>query len=101
MDLNKTNKSQDSDERNILQKAKTYYDKNVKLTHNLYNVLGRTLLDGIRYGNLDAEKLKELPRFTTANLGINLGKGYGLDVGYNQYIGERRQDLKFNISKKF
>jgi len=37
----------------------------------------------------------------TANIGVDLGKGYGLDVGYNQYIGDRRQDLKLNISKKF
>ena len=69
----------------------------VKLTHNLYDVLGNTLLSGVQSGRLDPNKLGNL----TANLGIDLGKGYGMDLGYNQYIGDRKQDLKINITKKF
>ena len=69
---------------------------NVKLTHNLYNVLGNTLLSGIESGRLDPNKLENL----SANLGIDLGKGYGIDLGYNQYMGDRKQDLKISITKK-
>ena len=71
--------------------------RNVELTHNLYNVLGKTLLSGIQSGRLDPNKLENL----SANLGIDLGKGYGIDLGYNQYMGDRKQDLKINITKKF
>jgi hypothetical protein len=71
--------------------------RDVKLTHNLYDVLGNTLLSGIQSGRLDPNKLESL----SANLGINLGKGYGVDLGYNQYMGDRKQDLKINITKKF
>ena len=69
----------------------------VKLTHNLYDVLGNTLLSGIQSGRLDPSKLENL----SANLGIDLGKGYGIDLGYNQYMGDIKQDLKINITRKF
>ena len=70
---------------------------NIELTHNLYNILGKTLLDGVQSGRLDPSKLENL----STNLGVDLGKGYGMDVGYNQYMGDRKQDLKINITKKF
>ena len=69
----------------------------VKLTHNLYDVLGNTLLSGIQSGRLDPNKLEHL----SANLGIDLGKGYGVNLGYNEYMGDRRQDLKIGITKEF
>ena len=69
----------------------------VKLTHNLYDVLGMTLYEGIRSGRLDPRKLENI----SANIGMDLGSGYGADLGYNQYIGDRRQDLKLTLSKKF
>jgi|TARA_R110000824_G_scaffold65983_3_gene171457 hypothetical protein len=71
---------------------------NITFNHNLYNVLGQTLLDGVQSGRLDPNKIGSL---ATANLGIDLGKGYGVDLGYNEYIGDRKQDLKINITKKF
>ena len=70
---------------------------NIELTHNLYNILGKTLLDGVQSGRLDPGKLENL----SANLGVDLGKGYGMDVGYNKYMGDRKQDLKISITKKF
>jgi hypothetical protein len=70
---------------------------NIELTHNLYNILGKTLLDGVQSGRLDPNKLENL----SANLGVDLGKGYGIDLGYNQYMGDRKQDLKISITKKF
>ena len=71
--------------------------KNLKLSHNLYDVLGQTLLDGVQSGRLDPNKLDKL----TANLGIDLGGGYGVNLGYNQWMGDIKQDLKLNITKKF
>ena len=71
--------------------------RGVKLTHNLYNILGKTLFSGMQSGRLDPTKLENL----SANLGIDLGGGYDINLGYNQYIGDRKQDLKINITKKF
>ena len=36
-----------------------------------------------------------------ADLGMDLGSGYSANLGYNQYIGDLRQDLKLTLSKKF
>ena len=72
--------------------------KNLKLSHNLYDVLGQTLLDGVQSGRLDPNKVASL---ATANLGIDLGGGYGVNLGYNQWMGDIKQDLKIDITKKF
>jgi hypothetical protein len=69
----------------------------VKFAHNLYDVLGKTLYEGIRSGRLDPRKLENI----SANIGMDLGSGYGADLGYNQYIGDRKQDLKLTLTKKF
>jgi len=71
--------------------------KNLKFSHNLYEVLGQTLLSGVESGKLDPNKLDKL----TANLGIDLGSGYGVNLGYNQWMGDIKQDLKIDITKKF
>ena len=70
----------------------------INLTHNLYDVLGKTLLDGVRSGRLDPKKVSDS---LTANIGLDLGGGYGADLGYNQYMGDRKQDLKLTIKKRF
>ena len=36
-----------------------------------------------------------------ANINLDLGKGYDANLGYNEYIGDLRQDLKLTLSKKF
>ena len=70
----------------------------IKLTHNLYDVLGKTLLEGIRTGRLDPRKVENS---LTANIGLDLGGGYGANLGYNEYMGDRKQDLKLTIKKRF
>jgi len=71
--------------------------KDIKFSHNLYDILGQTLLAGVQSGRLDPNKLDKL----TANLGVDLGGGYGVDLGYNEWMGDIKQDLKLNITKKF
>jgi len=72
--------------------------KDIKFSHNLYDILGQTLLSGVQSGRLDPNKVASL---ASANLGIDLGGGYGVDLGYNQWMGDIKQDLKINITKKF
>ena len=69
----------------------------IKLEHNLYDIIGLTLIEGVKTGRLDERKLKQF----SANLGLDLGKGYGFNLGYNQPMGDLRQDLKLTIRKKF
>ena len=82
----------------MTKKAAPTKKGDIKLTHNLYDVLGKTLLEGVRTGRLDPKKVESN---LTANIGLDLGKGYGADLGYNQYMGDRKQDLKLTIKKRF
>ena len=69
----------------------------VKLRHNLLDIVGETLFEGLQRGRIDPRRLKELQ----ANINLDLGKGYHANLGYNEYIGDLRQDLKLTVSKKF
>ena len=82
----------------MAKKAAPIKKGDIKLTHNLYDVLGKTLLEGVRTGRLDPRKVENS---LTANIGLDLGGGYGANLGYNQYMGDLRQDLKLTISKKY
>ena len=71
--------------------------KEVKLQHNLYDIVGETLFEGIKKGRLNPKALQGI----SADLGIDFGEGYSANLGYNKYIGDLRQDLKLTLSKKF
>ena len=69
----------------------------VKFQHNLLDMVGETLIEGIQSGRLNPKILEKF----TGNVGMDLGGGYGANLGYNEYIGDLRQDLKLTLSKKF
>ena len=69
----------------------------VTLKHNLLDIVGETLFEGLQKGRLDPRRLKELQ----ANVNLDLGKGYNANLGYNEYMGDLRQNLKLTLSKKF
>ena len=71
--------------------------KNIKLQHNLLDIVGETLLTGIQQGRLNPKAMKNFQ----ADIGFDLGSEYSANLGYNQYIGDLRQDLKLTLSKKF
>ena len=55
-------------------------------------------MDGVRTGRLDPKKVEHL---LTANVDMDLGSGYGVNLGYNEFMGDIKQDLKLSITKKF
>ena len=70
--------------------------EDIKLQHNLLDIVGETLLTGIQQGRLNPKAMQNFQ----ADLGMDLGDGYSANLGYNQYMGDLRQDLKFTLSKK-
>ena len=69
----------------------------VRLRHNLLDIVGETLFEGLQKGKLNPKFLEKFQ----ANVDLDLGKGYHANLGYNEYIGDLRQDLKLTLSKKF
>ena len=69
----------------------------VKLRHNLLDIVGETLFEGLQSGKLNPKFLEKFQ----ADIDLELGKGYHANLGYNKYIGDLRQDLKLTLSKKF
>ena len=62
----------------------------ITLKHNLLDIVGETLFEGLQKGRLDPRRLKELQ----ANVNLDLGKGYNANLGYNEYMGDLRKILK-------
>jgi len=73
----------------------------MSLDHNLYSILGETLLSGLKQGRLDPRAVDRLSDDFKANIGLELGGGYSANLGYNQYQGDRKQDLLLTLKKKF
>ena len=69
----------------------------IKLNHNLWETIGLALVERAKTGSFDDSNLQQF----SANLGIDLGGGYGMDIGYNQYMKDIRQDLKIGVNYKF
>ena len=69
----------------------------IKLQHNLLDIVGETLFEGLKKGRLNPKFLEKFQ----ADIDLDLGSGYGANLGYNKYMGDLRQDLKLTLSKKF
>ena len=85
-------------------------DEGISVRHNLYDLLGNTLLQGVSDGELDTEKIKKAAnklhlQDVFLRLGLDLGKDYGAHIGYGDYyedsMGPRRQDVKVTLTKDF
>ena len=69
----------------------------IKLQHNLLDIVGETLFEGLKKGRLNPKFLEKFQ----ADVDLDLGEGYSANLGYNKYMGDLRQDLKLTLSKKF
>ena len=69
----------------------------IKLQHNLFDIIGQTLFTGIQTGRLNPKAMQNFQ----ADIGMDLEEGYNINLGYNKYMGDLRQDLKLTLSKKF
>ena len=78
-------------------KADSLKKGDIRFHHNLLDVVGETLIQGVTKGKLTTDPFEDFK----ADIDLDLGKGYSANLGYNQNMAGVRQDLKLTLSKKF
>ena len=79
--------------------AKPMKKGDVSIKHNLYNAIGNSLLSGLQRGGIDDESGQDFLRNLNATLGIDMGGGFGVELGYRG--ADDRDQFRVNVSKKF
>ena len=71
--------------------------KDVEFEHNIYGLVGNNLLKAFEKGKLTRKQLDDMLKQISLEARVDLGKGYGVDLGYNP-SGERWQS-RIKITK--
>ena len=80
-------------------KATPYKKRDIGLKHNIYGLVGSNLLKAFEKGKLTRKQLDDMLKQISLEARVDLGKGYGVDLGYNP-SGERWQS-RIKITKDF
>ena len=80
-------------------KATPYKLGDVKFKHNLYNLIGSNLFRSFKEGRLTQEQLDDMLNQFSLETNVDLGKGYGINLGYNVHSRRGSDDFRFKITK--
>jgi len=72
-------------------KATPYKKGDVNIEHNIYDLVGSNLLRAFKEGKLTQEQLDDMMKQISLEANVDLGKGYGVGVGYNVPSGDGRE----------
>ena len=71
----------------------------VKFEHNLYNLIGSNLFRSFKEGRLTQRQLDNMLKQISLEAKIPLGKGYGINLGYNVPSRNRGGQSGFKVTK--
>lgn len=71
----------------------------VKFQHNLYNLIGSNLFKSFKEGKLTQEQLDDMLKQISLEAKVDLGKGYGVGLGYNVHSRRGRDDFRIKFTK--
>ena len=71
-------------------KATPYKRGDVKFEHNIYGLVGSNLLKAFEKGKLTRKQLDAMLKQISIEAKVDLGKGYGVGIGYNVPSGDIR-----------
>ena len=80
-------------------KATPYKLGDVKFKHNLYNLIGVNLFKSFEEGEINREQLDDMLNRFSMEANVDLGKGYGVGLGYNVSSGDRGAQHRVKITK--
>ena len=70
--------------------------EDMKLKHNLLDIVGETLFEGLQKGRLNPKFLEKFQ----ADVDLDLGEGWSANLGYNQSLGPLQQDVRLALKYK-
>ena len=82
-------------------KATPYKLGDVKFKHNLYSLIGSNLFRSFKEGKLTQRQLDDMLNQISLEAQVDLGKGYGVDLGYNVPSRDRRDEYRIKFTKDF
>ena len=71
----------------------------VKIEHNIYDLVGKNLLRSFQSGRLTKGQLDDILKKVSLEAEINLGKGYGVDLGYNVPSARKMDEYRIKFTK--
>ena len=69
-------------------KATPYKKRDIGLKHNIYGLVGSNLLKAFKAGKLTRQQLDGMLKQISIEANVDLGKGYGVGIGYNVPSGD-------------
>ena len=70
-----------------------------KLKHNLYSLIGANLFKSFKEGKLTQEQLDDMLNQFSLETKIDLGKDYGINLGYNVRSRRGSDDFRIKFTK--
>ena len=75
--------------------------KGVEFEHNIYDLVGSNLFRAFKEGKLTQKQLDNMLNQISLEATVNLGKGYGVNLGYNVPSRDRRDEYRIKFTKDF
>ena len=80
-------------------KATPYKLGDVKFKHNLYNLIGVNLFKSFEEGEINREQLDDMLNRFSMEANVDLGRGYGVNLGYNVHSRRGSDDFRIKFTK--
>ena len=72
---------------------------NVQIRHNIYDLVGANLFRVYEEGRLTKKQTTDMLRQLSLEAEVDLGKGYGVNLGYNIPSRDRGQQHRIKFTK--
>ena len=71
----------------------------IKFEHNLYDLIGSNLFRSFKEGRLTQRQLDDMLNQISLEAQVDLGKGYGVGLGYNLQSRRGSDDFRVKFTK--
>ena len=73
----------------------------IEFEHNIYDLVGSNLFRAFKEGDLTKKQLDNMLNQLSLEAQVDLGKGYGVNLGYNVPSRDRGEQYRIKFTKDF